>query len=116
MHCIDFGLLKNLIFWTDQICSKKQIYSYHQGGLGKGLSNVKVPEEIHVHGNGITTVIEDPSVNWSETSMEPHFPELCTFDLKCAVIKCPVPCKRVYRKLFDLISKAIASGLKILLE
>ena len=45
-----------------------------------------VPEEVHVHGNRLRTMIEDPSINWPETSMEPHFPELLSFNLKYDVI------------------------------
>ena len=69
-----------------------------------------VPEEVHVHCNRLRTMIEDPSINWPETSMEPHFPKLLSFNLENnAFIK-------VFIRSFDLILKTIISGLEILFK
>ena len=68
------------------------------------------PEVVHVHGNRLGTMIEDPSINWPETSMEPHFPELVSFNLENnAVIK-------VFIRSFVLVLKTIISGLEILFK
>ena len=70
------------------------------------IDRSNVPEVVHIHGNSFRTMIEDPSINWPETSMEPHFPELVSFNLENnAVIK-------VFIRSFDLILKSIISGSK----